>query len=42
MATNSECICPDGTHFIDLTDTCNNCDNIRCDTCLGPGDTCGK
>ena len=40
--TNTTCACADLTYFDDVTDTCKNCDNIKCATCLSDGQTCGK
>ena len=41
-ATNNECNCADGKYFADTGDTCNTCENARCATCSGAGDTCGR
>ena len=40
--TNTTCACADLTYFDDGTDTCKNCENERCATCLSVGQTCSK
>ena len=40
--SNTTCACAALTYFDDGTDTCKNCENVRCSTCSNAGDTCGK